>query len=84
MGQQAPLGDPISINGRSMPNLALSPDGSELALPDPRGILVWDLRPASWVAAACRVVGRELTPQEWSTYFEGLGSYHPSCPKRAA
>ena len=84
MGQQARVGDPISINGPLDANLALSPDGSELALPDPSGILVWDLRPASWVAAACRVVGRELTPQEWSTYFEGLGSYHPSCPKRAA
>jgi DNA-binding SARP family transcriptional activator/WD40 repeat protein len=84
MRQQVPVGDPISINGPLDANLALSPDGSQLALPDPRGILVWDLRSASWTAAACQVAGRELTAQEWGTYFEGLGRYHLSCPKRAA
>ena len=84
MDQHATLGDPIGIQGVPNPKLALSPDGSELALPDPRGILLWDLRPSSWAAAACTFVGRDLTRQEWRTYLAGLGSYHASCPTPAA
>jgi WD40 repeat protein len=84
MSRETPLGDPISIAGSTGADVALSPDGSELVVPDPRGLVVWQLRPASWVVAACQVVDRDLTPQEWSAYFKGLGGYHPSCPKRAA
>ena len=61
MTQQALLGDPIPIKATLDMNVALSHDGSELAVPGPHGILVWQLRAASWVKAACGIVGRELT-----------------------
>jgi WD40 repeat protein len=31
------------------------------------GIVQWDLDPSTWVAAACRMAGRDLTPAEWRT-----------------
>ena len=33
------------------------------------GIRVWDLRPGEQAAHACALAGRELTQEEWSTYF---------------
>lgn len=49
----------------------LTADGDTLleALPD--GIRVWDLRVAEQAAQACALAGRELTKEEWSTYFPG-------------
>ena len=49
----------------------LTADGETLleALPD--GIRVWDLRPAEQASKACALAGRELTAEEWSTYFPG-------------
>lgn len=32
-------------------------------------LLTWDLSPASWRAAACRLAGRDLTEAEWRTYL---------------
>ena len=79
MREHVSLGDPLAIQALPDQNVALSPDGSRLALPDPLGILVWQLRPSAWMAAACGVVGRDLTSREWRTYLAGLGSYHASC-----
>jgi WD40 repeat protein len=64
-------------------NIALRGDGTELALPDAHGILVWDLRSEHWREAACAFAGRNLTNAEWRTYFDGLGDYHRSCPATA-
>ncbi|MFF1634095.1 BTAD domain-containing putative transcriptional regulator [Leifsonia sp. NPDC058248] len=49
----------------------LTADGKTLleALPD--GIRVWDLRLAEQASQACALAGRELTEEEWSTYFPG-------------
>jgi hypothetical protein len=49
----------------------LTADGETLleALPD--GIRVWDLRLAEQASQACALAGRELTEEEWSTYFPG-------------
>ncbi|WP_285113757.1 BTAD domain-containing putative transcriptional regulator [Leifsonia sp. fls2-241-R2A-40a] len=49
----------------------LTADGETLleALPD--GIRIWDLRPAEQASQACALAGRELTKEEWSTYFPG-------------
>jgi WD40 repeat protein len=43
-----------------------SPDGTRLLMAgaDDR-VYSWDLDPESWVAAACRMAGRDLTAQEW-------------------
>ncbi|MEV5071317.1 hypothetical protein MRBLMI12_002945 [Microbacterium sp. LMI12-1-1.1] len=49
----------------------LTADGETLleALPD--GIRVWDLRPDAQALDACALAGRELSAEEWSTYFPG-------------
>jgi hypothetical protein len=41
---------------------------------------VWDLDPQHWIAAACKVAGRNLTPQEWKTDIGDLAPYHRTCP----
>jgi hypothetical protein len=49
----------------------LPADGETLleALPD--GIRIWELRPAKQASNACALAGRELSAEEWSTYFPG-------------
>ena len=49
---------------------AFSADGSQLRVSrDDGSVLTWDLDPASWVATACRLAGRDLTQEEWRTYL---------------
>ena len=49
---------------------AFSKDESRLLFAGADGsVRSWDLDPASWVAAACRLAGRPLTEQEWSNYL---------------
>ncbi|GAA1765473.1 hypothetical protein GCM10009747_27080 [Agromyces humatus] len=33
------------------------------------GVAVWDLRPMTHADAACRMAGRDLTPEEWTCGF---------------
>jgi len=40
---------------------------------------VWDLRPASHQAAACRMAGRDLTRDEWAAHLGELGEYRSTC-----
>lgn len=49
----------------------LTADGETLleALPD--GVRIWDLRPVEQALDACALAGRELSAEEWSTYFPG-------------
>src|SRR5947208_11554447 len=47
-------------------NRRSSRDGGSLFTPVVDGSIAhWDLRPSSWVNAACRLVGRNLTRAEW-------------------
>jgi WD40 repeat protein/DNA-binding SARP family transcriptional activator len=39
---------------------------------------VWPLAPARWLARACAVPGRHLTPAEWRLYL-GARPYEPAC-----
>jgi WD40 repeat protein len=41
--------------------------------------VVWDLDPAAWKTAACRVVRRNLTPAEWHDFLPERG-YRRVCP----
>ena len=75
----APLGDPITQGGKS----ALRPDGHELAVATPAGTVLWDLDPEHWLKAACQVAGRNMTPQEWTTYIGDLAPYRQTCPALA-
>jgi hypothetical protein len=71
------LGVPIATRG-AVEGIAVRPDGAELALHSPDGVLLWDLRPGSWEAAACRIAGRDLTPAEWHAHV-GTTAYRPTC-----
>jgi WD40 repeat protein len=44
-------------------------NGDTLATNTPAGIVLWDLNPDNWETAACRMAGRNLTADEWATYF---------------
>lgn len=43
------------------------------------GVALWELDPAAWIDAACAIAGRNLTPEEWSTYIGDLAPYAATC-----
>ena len=58
---------------------AFSKDDRQLVFAGITGsVLTWRLDHRSWVAAACRLAGRDLTHQEWRTYLPGR-PYRPVC-----
>ena len=52
----------------------LRPDGLELAVSMPEGVMVWDIDPDHQFEYACRIAGRDLTENEWRTYLVVLGA----------
>ena len=58
----------------------LRSDGMQAAADTGQGIVVWDLDPAHWVDAACRLAGRNLTHAEWDQYIGDLAPYRRTCP----
>jgi WD40 repeat protein len=54
-----------------VPGGFLTADGETLLQALPDGVRVWDLRTKDQAAHACALAGRELTADEWSTYFPG-------------
>ena len=76
-----PIGGQISIPFDEWRGIALRPDGGEMAVGGggTDGIAIWDLDPDAWVAAACRLAGRNLTEDEWNTYIGTLAPYRETC-----
>ncbi|MGX5772733.1 nSTAND1 domain-containing NTPase [Microbacterium trichothecenolyticum] len=67
-----PLGDAIDMSAYDQgPGGFLAADGTRLLTNGPAGVMSWDLRPAEQARAACAIAGRELTEEEWDTYFAG-------------
>lgn len=58
---------------------AISPDGRGFITSGERGVQYWTLDPAAHARAACALVGREPTAEEWASYFADLGAQHPIC-----
>jgi WD40 repeat protein len=59
--------------------LLYTPDG-RLVMVSPNGLAtIWNVNPAAWDAAACRIAGRQLTPAEWAR-FVGTEPYSSVCP----
>ena len=75
------LSDAIEIDDEDADAMALRPDGLELVLGGSRatGMQVWDLDPEHWIDAACRLAGRNLTEQEWSSAIGDLAPYQTTC-----
>jgi DNA-binding beta-propeller fold protein YncE len=69
----------FGIDHRYPSQPAFSPDGQTLFTPVVDGSVVrWDLRPSSWVDAACRLAGRNLTEAEWRQHL-GDQQYRKTC-----
>lgn len=63
------LGDPVSSSAPDNDAAQLGPDGKAMLTNVEEGVLLWNLEPSSHAEAACRLAGRELTAEEWTTYF---------------
>jgi WD40 repeat protein len=79
------LGTPITLENEEEKEMALSLDGTRLAIGGPRGVgpdavQIWDLDPRDWVEAACRLAGRNLTRDEWASNIGDLAPYRATCP----
>jgi WD40 repeat protein len=60
-------------------NLRYTPD-NHLIMVSPNGLLtIWNVDPAAWNAAACRIAARQLTGAEWSR-FVTTQPYARVCP----
>ena len=70
---EAVLGRPIDgpTDATRVPGGFLTADGKSLLQALPDGIRIWDLRTQRQAEHACALAGRELTADEWSTYFPG-------------
>jgi hypothetical protein len=73
------LGDGIRVPLAEI-GASLRPDGRVLVVHSTFGVALWDLDPTSWEDAACRVAGRNLTPEEWDRYVGELAPYHETYP----
>ena len=85
----ARIGTPITVPEGQQNQVRLSLDGRWLALGGERiddgarhdhTFQLWDLDPDQWVAAACRVAGRNLTRDEWNAHIGDLAPYRATCP----
>jgi hypothetical protein len=78
-GDAAP-GFVLFVTSTWMRGAAIRDDGREMAITTDDGIVLWDLDPARWTAAACELAGRNLTRDEWDTYIGDLTPYRKTCP----
>ena len=72
------LGDAITTASPFIIPGYLRPDGRFLVVTEEDGVAVWDLDPEHQLAAACTMAGRDLTREEWTTYF-GAIPYRSTC-----
>ena len=61
--------------------VGFSEDSSTMVIASVDGdtVTTWDLRPETWVAAACEAAGRNLTKEEWQAALPNR-SYQKVCP----
>jgi WD40 repeat protein len=76
---ERPIGVPLPGVPDHVVSPGFAPDGTTLfAFTSAREAFRWDVRPASWARAACRVAGRRLTRGEWNDVLPGR-PYAPAC-----
>jgi WD40 repeat protein len=74
------IGDPFPGPAPGRPAAALlTPDGRNVVVVSDTGAgWVWDVDPSHWLARACEIAGRSLTPQEWQQFLPDR-PYHATC-----
>ena len=73
------LGEPFPTDDTTLAGSMLRPDGLEVAISMPEGVVVWDLDPDHQFEYVCRLAGRDLTENEWRTYLGHLGEPQSTC-----
>lgn len=73
------IGEAFPTDGQPLPQGYLRPDGLEMALSMPEGVVVWDIDPEHQFEFACRLAGRDLTDTEWRTYLGDAGAPQSTC-----
>jgi WD40 repeat protein/DNA-binding SARP family transcriptional activator len=74
----AALPPPAGLSGNPVLAVVDSRQARLVAIYSNGEAAVWPLDPARWLARACAVPGRHLTPAEWRLYLGAL-PYHPAC-----
>jgi WD40 repeat protein/DNA-binding SARP family transcriptional activator len=75
-----PLGPPL-MSGVEMETMALSPDGTTVAIgsfDDSGTVTLWQVPAESWPVRACTLANRNLTEEEWGQYL-GDQPYERTC-----
>ncbi len=77
------LGPPFTATPDDQLYVSLAMDGTRLAYGGGlhSGIKVVNLDPNAWIDASCRIAGRNLTTEEWTTYIGDLAGYAPTCAR---
>ena len=75
------LGPPFAATPDDQLYVSLANDGTTLAYGGGlhSGIKVVDLDPDAWIDASCRIAGRNLTTEEWTTYIGDLADFTSTC-----
>jgi WD40 repeat protein len=66
------LGRPLVDAPGFVPSLAVEPSGNRIAATHGTAVTLWPFTPQGWIATACRLADRELTPAEWTQDAAGL------------
>jgi WD40 repeat protein len=72
------LGDPFPPYPGAIPEVLFEPNG-RLLIPYLSNAYEWPTDVDTWERFACRVAGRDLTPQEWHDLLPS-SAYRPVCP----
>jgi hypothetical protein len=73
------IGEPFPTDDRTLAPAVLRPDGLEMAVSTPDGVVVWDIDPDHQFEYVCRIAGRDLTDNEWRTYLPQFGARQSTC-----
>jgi WD40 repeat protein len=66
-----PFGQPFEVDSDAAWSVAFSSDGTKFAASGINGTTKIYPTPQNWIATSCRIVGRNLTREEWERYLGG-------------